>query len=100
MDGEAAAVGGVVGVGKVVAVVEGAVGLLECEADGVGAAMEAGDDVALALDPAGIVRRCAGEGGVEERLVGIAEAADVDDDGVLAGDGQLAEAETRRQAVL
>ncbi len=29
VDGEAAAVGGVVGVGKVVAVVEGAVGLLE-----------------------------------------------------------------------
>jgi len=45
MDGEAATVSGVVGVGEVVAFAEGAVGLLECEADGVGAAMEAGDDI-------------------------------------------------------
>jgi hypothetical protein len=94
VDGEAAAVGGVVGVGKVVALVEGAVGLLEREADGVGASMEAGDDIAFALDPAGIVGCCSGECGVEEGLVGIAKAADVDDDGVLASGGQIAEAET------
>jgi len=94
VDGETAAVGGVVGVGKVVAVVEGAVGLLECEADGVGAAMEAGDDVAFALNPTRVVGCCAGEGGIEEGLVGIAKAADIDDDGVLAGDGQVAKAET------
>ena len=94
VDGETAAVGGVVGVGKVVAVVEGAVGLLKCETDGVRAAMKAGDDVAFALDPAGIVGCRAGERGIEEGLVGIAKAADIDDDGVLAGDGQVAKAET------
>jgi len=33
------------------------------------------------------------EGGVEERLVGLAEAADVDDDGLLAGESEFAEAE-------
>ena len=63
VDGEAAAVGGVVGVGEVVAVAEGAVGLLEHEADGVGWAVEAGDDVGFALDPAGVV------GGVPPRAV-------------------------------
>ncbi len=57
VDGEAAAVGGVVGVGEVVAVGEGAVGVLEGEADGVGAAMEAGDNVGFTLHPAGIVGR-------------------------------------------
>jgi len=84
VEGEAAAVGGVVGVGEAVAFGEGAVVVREGEADGVGAAMEAGDDVRFALHPAGVVRRGAGEGGVEERLVGLAEAADVDDDGVFA----------------
>jgi hypothetical protein len=92
VDGEAAAMGGVVGVGETVAFAEGAVVLLEREADGVRAAMEAGDDVDLALDPAGVVRRSS-ERGVEERLVGLAEAADVDDDGLLAGESELAEAE-------
>jgi hypothetical protein len=91
VDGEAAAVGGVVGVGETVAFAEGAVVLLEREADGVRAAMEAGYDVDLALDPAGVVRRSS-ERGVEERLMRLAEAADVDDDGLLAGDGQFAEA--------
>jgi len=45
VDGEAAAVRGVVGVGQAVAFAEGAVALREREADGVGAAVEAGDDV-------------------------------------------------------
>jgi hypothetical protein len=47
VDRKTAAVCGVVGVGEVVAVAEGAVSLLEREADGVGAAVEAGDDVGL-----------------------------------------------------
>ena len=92
VDGEAAAVGGVVGVGEAVAFAEDAVILFEREADGVRAAVEAGDDVDLALDPAGVVG-CSSERGVEERLVGLAEAADVDDDGLFAGDGEVAEAE-------
>ena len=52
VDGEAASVGGVVGFGEVVAFAEGAVALLEREADGVGAAVKAGDDVRFALNPA------------------------------------------------
>ena len=89
---EAAAVGGVVGVGEAVAFAEVAAVLFEGQADGVRAAVEAGDDVGFAQDPAGVVGR-ASECGVEERLVGLAEAADVDDDGLLAGDGEVAEAE-------
>ena len=54
--------------------------------------MEAGDHVDLALDPAGVVG-CSSERGVEERLVRLAEAADVDDDGLLAGENEFAEAE-------
>jgi len=92
VDGKAAAVSGVVGVGEVVAFVEGAVGLLECEADGVGAAMEAGDDVRFSLHPAGIIWGRAGESGVEERLVGLAEAANIDDERLVAGGGQFTEA--------
>ena len=45
MDGKAAAVSGVVGVGEVVAFAEGAVSLLKRKADSVGAAMEPGDDL-------------------------------------------------------
>ena len=93
VDGEAAAVWGVVGVGEVVAVAEGAVGLFEHESDGVGWAVEASDDVGFALDPAGVVGGSA-ESGVEERLVGLAEAANVDHDGLLAGECELAEADT------
>jgi hypothetical protein len=91
LDREAAAVGGVVGVGQGVPGVEGQSCLLQRKADGVGAAIKAGDDVVLALHPAGVVGRSAGHGGVEERLVRLAEAADVDDDGVVAGDGKLAQ---------
>ena len=93
VDGKAASVSGVVGVGKVVAVGEGAVGLFECQADSVGAAVEAGYDVDLALDPTLIIWRCAGERGVEELLVWLAEAADVDDDGLVASDGEFADTE-------
>ena len=93
-DGEAAAVGGVVGFGEVVAGFEGEVVLLEVEAERVGAAVEAGDDGDLAGDPALIVGRGAGEGGVEELLVRRAEAADVGDDLLIAGEGELAEGET------
>lgn len=55
--------------------------------------MEAGDDVDFALDPTLVVGRGAGQCGVEERLVGLTEAADVDHDGLLAGEGEFAEAE-------
>ena len=55
--------------------------------------MEAGDDGDLAGDPALIVGRGAGEGGVEELLVGGAEAADVGDDLLIAGESELAEGE-------
>jgi len=54
--------------------------------------MEAGDDVGFTEDPAGVVGSSA-ECGVEERLIGLAEAADVDDNGLLAGEGELAETE-------
>ena len=93
VDGEAAAVGGVVGVGQGVFFGERGVVVPEVEAELVGAAMETGYDVRFALDPAGVVGRGAGECGVEERLVGLAEAADVDDDGVAASDGELAQGE-------
>lgn len=88
---EGSAVGGVVGLGEGVLFCDGGVVVLEVEADGVGAAMEAGDDVGFAEDPAGVVGGGAGESGVEEGLMGLAEAADVDDDGVLAGDGEVVE---------
>ena len=100
VDGEAASVSGVVGVGKVVAVGEGAVGLLEEEADGVGRAVEAGDYVDLALDPALVVRSGAGECGVEELLVRLAEAADVDDDALVAGEGEVAKGEAEMPSVV
>ena len=93
VDGEAASVGGVVGFGESVFLGDGEAGGFEGEADGVGAAVEAGDDVGFAVDPAGVFGRGAGKGGVEERLVGLAEAADVDDEGVVAGEGELAEGE-------
>jgi hypothetical protein len=93
VDGEASAVGCVVGLGEVVTVAEGAVGLLKGEADGVRRAMEAGDDVGFALDPALVVRSGAGKGRVEELLVRLAEAADVDHDGLFAREGKLADAE-------
>ncbi len=92
-DREAAAVGGVVGFGEVVAVAEGHVVLLEVEADRVGAAVEAGDDVRFCARTQRGCRGRAGEGGVEERLVGLAEAADVGDDALIAGESKLAEGE-------
>ena len=95
VEGKAAAVRGVVGVGEAVAFGEGAVVLREHETDGVGAAMKAGDHVRFTLHPARVVRSSARKGCVEERLVGLAEAADVDDDGLVAGDGQLAEGEAK-----
>ena len=84
VDGEAAAVGCVVGLREVVAVAEGAVGLREGEADGVRRAMETGDDVGFALDPALVIRSGASKGGVEELLVRLAESADVYDNGLFA----------------
>ena len=83
--------GGVVGGGESVFFGDAEAGGLEVEADGVGAVVEAGDNVGFAVDPAGVLGRGAGEGSVEEGLVGLAEAADVDDEGVVAGEGELAE---------
>ena len=54
--------------------------------------MEAGDDVRFSLHPAGIIWGRAGESGVEERLVGLAEAAYIDDERLVAGGGQFTEA--------
>lgn len=95
VDGEAAAVGGVVGVGQRVFFGERGVVVPEVEAELVGAAVEAGDDVRFALHPAGVVGRGAVERGVEERLIRLAEAADVDDDGVVASDGESAQEEAK-----
>lgn len=53
--------------------------------------MEAGDGVDLALDPAGVIGGGAGSGSEEELLVGGAEAANVDDEAVMAGDGEFVE---------
>ena len=91
--GKAAAVGSVVSVGKTVFFGEGRFGLLEISADLVGAAMEASDDVGFSLDPAGVVWGSVGKGGVEEGLVGLAEAADIDDDGVVSSYRHIAEGE-------
>lgn len=57
--------------------------------------MEAGDDVRFALDPAGVVGRGAGKRGVEERLLRVAETANVDDDGELARESELAQCEAK-----
>src|SRR5437764_113792 len=65
--------------------------MLQRQADGVGTAMESRNNIGLTLHPAGIVRRPA-ERRVEERLVRLAEAADVDDDDLLAGQGEVAKA--------
>ena len=88
VNGEAAAVRGVVGVGEPVAFAEGPASVFKCQADGVGRTVEARDNIGLTLNPAGVVRRAA-ERGVEERLVGLAEAADVDHDGLVAGEGEF-----------
>ena len=55
--------------------------------------MEAGDDVDFALDPTLVVGGGAGEGGVEELLVGGAETPDVGYDFLIAGEGELADGE-------
>lgn len=90
-DGEAATHRRVEAFRKRVALGNGLVERLEAEADRVGAAVEAGDDVCLASGPACVVGGRAGESGVEEGLGGRAEAADVEHEGVLAGDGKLAD---------
>lgn len=89
MDGKAAAVSGVFGVGESVSLAECGVVELEIDAELVGTAVEAGDHVRFALDPAGVVRCGPGQGSVEERLVRLAEAANVNDEGVAAGDGEF-----------
>lgn len=75
---KAASVCGVVGFGQVVAFAEGFADLLEVTAYLIRAAVKAGDDVNLALHPACIVGSRPCERGVEELLIGLAEAAYVD----------------------
>ncbi len=55
--------------------------------------MEAGDYVDFALDPPLAVGGGSGERGIEELLVGLAEAAYVDDDALVAGESEVAEGE-------
>jgi hypothetical protein len=90
-EGKAAAVRGIFGVGQRVFFGERGVVVFEEEAELIRAAVETGHNVGFAFDPAGVVGRGAGERGIEERLVGMAEAANVDDDGVAAGDSEFAE---------
>ena len=56
--------------------------------------MVASNDVGFAAGPAGVVGRGAGEGGVEEGLVWRAEAADVDDEDIVASDGEIVKENT------
>ena len=70
VEGEAAAVGGVVGEREAVAGFEGLVVELKLAADGVGAAREAANGVALAANPVGLAGRGAGRGAGEEDVVG------------------------------
>ena len=72
-DGERAAVHGVVGEGETVALLEGFAGLLELEADGVGAFAEALDYVALAANPVELAGGCALCGGEEKDASGDAD---------------------------
>lgn len=95
LERKAAAVGGVFRIGQSVFFGERRVVVLQVKAELVGAAVETGYYVRFALDPAGVVGRGSGERGVEERLVWVAEASDVDDDGVATGDRQLAEGEAQ-----
>jgi hypothetical protein len=90
-DGEGSADGGVVVGGEGVTLGEGLALAFEAEADGVRGTVEAGDYVRFAAGPAGVVGGGAGEGGEEEALDGTAEAADVDDDGMVALGGEGAE---------
>lgn len=91
VDGEAAAVGSVFGVRQSVFLGECGVVVLEIKTELIGAAVEARNNVRFALDPACVVGSGSGERGVEERLVRVAEAADVYDNGLSMGDCQLAE---------
>jgi hypothetical protein len=69
-EGEASAVGGEVGEGEAVAGFEGLVVELKLAADGVGAAVEVVDGVALAANPVGLAGGCARGGAGEEEMVG------------------------------
>jgi len=91
LKGETAAVGSVVGVRKGVFFGECGVVVLKIKAELIGAAVEARDDVRFALDPAGVVGSGSGERGIEEWLVRVAEAANIDNDALATGDCQVAE---------
>src|SRR5947207_806530 len=92
MDGEATAVGRVVGVGQPVTLTKQAACVFQGEADGIRRAMESRNNIGLALHPPCIVGRSS-QRSVEERLMRLPEATDVDDDGLIASNGEFAEAE-------
>lgn len=82
-EGEASAVGGVVGFAEAVRGFERGVVARELAADGVGAAVEAVDGVALAANPVGLRGLGAGRGAGEEEL---AVALDLDGSSDVAGE--------------
>lgn len=82
-DGEASAMHGVVGEGKAVALFDGFALLLELQADGVGAAAEAHDNVAFAADPIGLAGGGEASGREED---GTSGDLDLEGHGGLAGD--------------
>jgi hypothetical protein len=88
-DGERASVRGMVGKIEAVFLKQVGVLLLEAEADGVGAAIEAGHGVALAPHPLNIIGGGSGQGRVEERLT---EPANINNDGKRLGERDVAQA--------
>ena len=90
VEGKAAAVGSVISFGEAVLLGQSKFVLFEIKAEVVGTLVETGDHVGFSLDPSGVIGGGAGEGSIEEGLVGLvgfAEAADVDDDGLFAAEG-------------
>src|SRR5271156_613300 len=88
---EAAAMGGIVGNRQSVAIKEIRFFLIQLEADRVGTAMKTSGHVALAAYPLHIVGSGPGHRGIKERL---GEAAYIDHQAQLAGDGQRAHMRT------
>ncbi len=84
--------GRIVGERQALAFVDGLTFLLFAQADGVGTAMKASDDVALAPHPFNIVGSGAIHGSIEERL---AESPHVNHDGEVAFGSQSAQPRTQ-----
>lgn len=80
---------GVIGDGQAPSFKQGGLALFQVEADSEGTAMETENDIAFAAHPLGVVGCSSRKCRIEERLGG---AADIDDKGVGALDGERAEA--------